>query len=72
MITENPKVLKIIIIVAFAIIIPTSIVGINIYEKNVTNPRIWEEWTCEKMEKFALRILKKKKIKYFQTSFVSS
>ena len=54
MITENPKVLKIIIIVAFAIIIPNSIVLINIYEKNVTNPRIWEEWTCEKMEKFAL------------------
>ncbi len=24
------------------------------FEKNVTNPRIWEEWTCDEMEKFAL------------------
>ena len=24
------------------------------YEKNVTNPRIWENWTCDEMEKFAL------------------
>ena len=24
------------------------------YEKNVTNPRIWEDWTCNEMEKFAL------------------
>ena len=31
-----------------------SIVGINFFEKSVTNPRIWEDWTCEQMEKFAL------------------
>jgi hypothetical protein len=24
------------------------------FEKNITNPRIWEEWTCDEMEKFAL------------------
>ena len=54
MITENPKFLKILIISAFAIIIPASIIGINIYEKNVSNPRIWENWTCDEMEKFAL------------------
>ncbi len=24
------------------------------FEKNVTNPRIWENWTCDEMEKFAL------------------
>ena len=54
MITENPKFLKILVIVAFAIIVPASIVGINLFEKRVTNPRIWEDWTCEQMEKFAL------------------
>mgnify|MGYP000176357644 CR=1 FL=1 len=54
MITENPKFLKILIITAFAIIIPASIIGINFYEKSVSNPRIWDDWTCEEMEKFAL------------------
>ena len=54
MITESPKFLKILILVAFAIIIPVSIVGINLFEKTVTNPRVWEDWTCEKIQKFAL------------------
>ena len=54
MITENPKFLKILIIAVFAVVIPTSIVGINFFEKTVTNPRIWDDWTCEQMEKFAL------------------
>ncbi len=54
MFTENPKFLKILIITAFAIVIPASIVGINLFEKNVTNVRIWEDWTCAEIEKFAL------------------
>ena len=54
MITENPKFLKILIISAFADIIPVSIIGINFYEKNVSNPRIWENWTCDEMEQFAM------------------
>ena len=54
MITENPKFLKILIIGVFAVIIPASIIGINLFEKTVTNPRIWEDWTCEQMQKFAL------------------
>ena len=54
MITENPKFLKILIIATFAIIVPSSIIGINFFEKTVTNPRIWDDWTCEQMEKFAL------------------
>jgi len=54
MITENPKFLKILIISAFAVIIPASIIGINFYEKNISNPRIWDNWTCDEMEKFAL------------------
>ena len=54
MFTENPKFLKILVIVAFAVIIPSSIIGINFYEKNFINPRIWEDLTCEEMQKFAL------------------
>ena len=54
MITDNPKFLKILVIGIFAVIVPASIVGINMYDKDVTNPRIWEEWTCDQMEKFAL------------------
>ena len=54
MFTENPKFVKILIVVAFAIIIPCSIIGINLFEKNVTNVRIWEDWTCQEMEKYAL------------------
>jgi len=54
MITNNPKFVKLLIIIIFAIVVPLSIVGINMFDKDVTNPRIWEEWTCDKMEKFAL------------------
>ena len=54
MITENPKFLKILIIATFAVVIPVSIVGINRFDKTVTNQRIWEDWTCEQMQKFAL------------------
>ena len=54
MFTENPKFIKILIVAAFAIIIPCSIIGINLFEKNVTNVRIWEDWTCQEMEKYAL------------------
>ena len=54
MITDNPKFVKLLVIAIFAIVVPLSIVGINMYEKNVTNPRIWEDWTCDEMEKFAL------------------
>jgi hypothetical protein len=54
MITDNPKFVKLLIIIVFAIVVPVSIVGINMYDENVINPRIWDGWTCDKMEKFAL------------------
>ena len=54
MITDNPKFVKLLIITGFAIVVPVSIVGINMYDENVINPRIWEGWTCDEMEKFAL------------------
>ena len=54
MITDNPKFVRLLIIIVFAIVIPVSIVGINMYDENVINPRIWDGWTCDEMEKFAL------------------
>ena len=54
MITDNPTFVKLLIIIVFAIVVPVSIVGINMYDENVINPRIWEGWTCDEMEKFAL------------------
>jgi hypothetical protein len=54
MITDNPKFVKLLIVIVFAIVVPVSIVGINMYDENVINPRIWEGWTCDEMEKFAL------------------
>ena len=54
MITDNPKFVKLLIIIVCAIVIPVSIVGINMYDENIINPRIWEGWTCDEMEKFAL------------------
>ena len=54
MITDNPKFVKLLIIIVFAIVVPASIVGINMYDENVINPRIWDGWTCDEMEKFAL------------------
>ena len=54
MITDNPKFVKLLIIIVFTIVVPVSIVGINMYDENVINPRIWEGWTCDEMEKFAL------------------
>ena len=54
MFADNPKILKLLVIGIFVIVVPLSIIGINMFEKNVTNPRIWENWTCSEMEKFAL------------------
>ena len=54
MLEDNPKILKLLVIGIFAVIVPLSIIGINMFEKNGTNPRIWENWTCDEMEKFAL------------------
>ncbi|MEK0348574.1 MAG: hypothetical protein QQN50_02135, partial [Nitrosopumilus sp.] len=27
---------------------------INWFDENVANPRIWKDWTCEEMKKFAI------------------
>lgn len=54
MITDNPKFVRLLIIIVFAIVVPVSVIGINMYDENVINPRIWDGWTCDEMEKFAL------------------
>ena len=42
------------IIVMFGIIV-SVIVLVDWVDENVTNPRIWKDWTCEKMIQFAIK-----------------
>ncbi len=51
---QKDKQLIILVIVIFAVIIP-SIFAIDWLDKNVVNPRIWKDWTCEQMIQFALK-----------------
>ena len=46
--------LVILVIVIFAVIVP-SIFAIDWFDKNIVNPRIWKDWTCDQMEKFAIK-----------------
>ncbi len=48
------KRLIIIVIVVFGIAVP-SIFLIDWLDKEIINPRIWKDWTCEKMIQFALK-----------------
>ncbi len=41
------------IIVMFGIIV-SVIVLVDWVDENVTNPRIWKDWTCDEMKKFAI------------------
>jgi len=49
----KPNKLIIIILISFSVII-TSIFLIDWMDENVINPRIWKDWSCEKMKNFAL------------------
>ncbi len=42
------------IIVMFGIIV-SVIVLVDWVDENVTNPRIWKDWTCEEMIEFAIK-----------------
>jgi len=42
------------IIMMFGIIV-SVIVLVDWVDENVTNPRIWKDWTCEEMIKFAIK-----------------
>ncbi len=48
------KSLGILVIVIFAVIIP-SIFVIDWFDKNIVNPRIWKDWTCDQMVQFAMK-----------------
>ncbi|MCH8915378.1 MAG: hypothetical protein IIA82_05995 [Thaumarchaeota archaeon] len=47
------KKLTIIVILIFSTAIFLVFV-INWFDENVANPRIWKDWTCEEMKKFAI------------------
>ena len=46
--------LGILVIVIFAVIVP-SIFAIDWFDKNIVNPRIWKDWTCDQIEQFAIK-----------------
>jgi len=47
------KKLIIIVIVITGIIFPLIFL-IDWFDENVTNPRIWKDWTCQEMKRFAV------------------
>ena len=44
----------IVIIIGMGILIVSTVLYMDWYDENVLNPRIWEEWSCKEMKKFAL------------------
>jgi len=64
----NPrgKKLTIIVIIAFGAIF-TSFFLIDWLDKNVISPRVWKDWTCDEMKKFAVEF-KDEQFNEFQRS----
>ena len=44
----------IVIIIGMGILIVSTVLYMDWYDENVLNPRIWEDWSCKEMKKFAL------------------
>ena len=44
----------IVIIIGMGILIVSTVLYMDWYDENVLNPRIWEDWSCKEMQKFAL------------------
>ena len=44
----------IVIIIGMGMLIVTTVLYMDWYNENVLNPRIWEDWSCEEMKRFAL------------------
>jgi len=44
----------IVIIIGMGILIVSTVSYMDWYDENVLNPRIWEDWSCKEMKKFAL------------------
>jgi len=42
------------IIIGVFILTAITVVYMGWYNDNVLNPRIWEDWSCEEMKRFAL------------------
>ena len=55
----------IIVVVLCFVVLSISIFLVDWFEKNVTNPRIWKDWSCEEMRKYALT-LEDEKLNDFQ------
>jgi len=53
--TAKPNKFIIITLISFSIII-TLIFLTGWMDENVINPRIWKDWSCEKMKNFALTL----------------
>lgn len=62
------KQLIILVIIIFVAIF-SSIFAIDWLEKNVVNPRIWKDWTCEEMKQFALKFEDEKLTKFQRAKF---
>jgi len=46
----------IVIMIGMGILIVTTVLYMDWYNENVLNPRIWEDWSCEEMMRFALEV----------------
>ena len=46
----------IVILIGMGILIVTTVSYMDWYDENVLNPRIWEDWSCEEMMRFALEV----------------
>ena len=44
----------IVIIIGMGILIVSTVLYMDWYDENVLNPRVWEDWSCKEMKKFAL------------------
>ena len=44
----------IVIIIGMGILIVSTVLYMDRYDENVLNPRVWEDWSCKEMKKFAL------------------
>tara|TARA_B100000949_G_scaffold150348_1_gene132109 strand:- start:439 stop:681 length:243 start_codon:yes stop_codon:yes gene_type:complete len=44
----------IVIIIGMGILIVSTVLYMDWYDENVLNPKVWEDWSCKEMKKFAL------------------
>lgn len=43
-----------IIVIGMVILTITAVLYMNWFDENLLNPKIWEDWSCEEMMRFAL------------------